>query len=150
VNEKMFISYEGIQLLKQEEGLRLTVYKDVCGLATIGYGHLIKAGENFPTGITAVEAGAILEADITAAEEHVRRDVTIPLNQGEFDALVDFVFNLGDRLPGSTLLRLLNAGQVDAACAELEKWDFAGGKPNAAIQARRVCEMDLWAKGAQG
>ena len=49
------------------------------------------------------------------------------LTQGQFDALVDFVFNLGSsRLASSTLLVDLNAGRYDAAGAELLRWDHTG------------------------
>jgi lysozyme len=146
----MNLSAEGLNLIKQEEGCDLHTYPDCLGLPTIGYGHLIKPGETFPDGITTNQAEDMLLADVARFEADVNREVTVPMTQGEFDALVDFEFNLGDRLPSSTLLRLLNSGQTEAARQQLEAWDFAGGKPNAAIKARRVLEMDLWAKGDQG
>lgn len=146
----MNYSDEGFKLTRLSEGLRLTVYRDIVGLETIGFGHLVKPGEDFSAGITVAEAEAMLQADIANACDVVNREVTVPLTQGEFDALVDFVFNLGDRLRTSTLLKLLNAGQHQLAEQELAKWDYAGGKPNAALHARRVMEMALWEKGAQG
>ncbi len=73
----------------------LHVYADIKGLRTIGYGHRLTPGESFPNGITAAEAEAILSQDVQIAEQAVERLVKVPLTQGEFDALVDFVFNLG-------------------------------------------------------
>jgi lysozyme len=146
----MTISNQGAALIKQQEGLRLMPYSDTVGVWTIGYGHQILPSEHFPNGITEQQANSIFWGDVICAENHVNDHVTIPMSQGEFDALVDFVYNLGDRLPGSTLLKLLNAGQIDAAEQELQKWDFAGGKPCAALKARRVLEMGLWAKGNAG
>lgn len=55
-------------------------------------------------------------ADVAVAEAVVQRLVKVPLTQGQFDALVDFVFKLGGgRLASSTLLRNLNAGKYDEA-----------------------------------
>jgi lysozyme len=67
------------------------------------------------------------------------------LTQGQFDALVDFVFNLGGgRLASSTLLRYLNSGKHDAAAWELLAWDHAGSHEVASLKARREAEFQLW------
>jgi lysozyme len=71
--------------------------------------------------------------------------VKAPLTQGQFDALVDFTFNLGaGRLASSTLLKSLNAGRYDDAAEQLLRWDHAGGQENAALKARREAEAELW------
>jgi lysozyme len=144
------LSQQGLDLIMQSEGFRALPYLDVCGKPTIGYGHLLQPGESYPVSMTMVTAQVLLEGDVVRFEADVNRDVSVLMNQGEFDALVDFCYNLGDRLLGSTLLRLLNAGDYAGADAQLVKWDFAGGKPNAAIKARRVREMALWGEGAAG
>ncbi len=142
----MQISDNGLSLIKKSEGLRLHVYADIKGLRTIGYGHRLTPGESFPNGITAAEAEAILSQDVQIAEQAVERLVKVPLTQGEFDALVDFVFNLGaGRLASSTLLRDLNAGKYDAAQWQLLAWDHAGTKEIASLKVRREAEFHLWA-----
>jgi lysozyme len=74
----------------------------------------------------------------------------VDLTQGQFDALVDFCFNLGaGRLASSTLLRCLNAGRCDAAAEQLLRWDLAGGEVNLGLKARRETELRLWKSGAQ-
>jgi lysozyme len=80
----------------------------------------------------------------------VQREVGVPLNQGEIDALSDAVFNMGDFLRASTLLRMLNAGDYADAEQQLQRWDFVNGKPNAALHARRIAEMALWTAGDNG
>ena len=40
----MKISKNGIEFIKQWEGFRTKPYKDITGLLTIGYGHLIHPG----------------------------------------------------------------------------------------------------------
>jgi GH24 family phage-related lysozyme (muramidase) len=67
--------------------------------------------------------------------------VKVALTQGEFDALVDFTFNLGSgNLQSSTLLKLVNEGQFETAAKEFEKWDLAGGKVVAGLLRRRKAE----------
>jgi len=85
------------------------------------------------------------QADVAVAEASVQRLVKVPLSQGQFDALVDFVFNLGaGRLASSTLLRDLNAGQYEAAGQQLLLWDHSGGVEVEGLKARREAELALW------
>jgi lysozyme len=94
----------------------------------------------------------MLVCDVRSAQNAVKRLVKVTLTQGQFDALVDFVFNLGQgKLAASTLLKELNAGQYDAAGEQLLRWDHAGSQENASLKARRRAEFDLWrGGGAQG
>ncbi len=141
----MKLSAQGIALLKKSEGFRSRTYLDVAGRATIGYGHLIGMHEIYAGEITAAQAEALLAADVAQAEQAVSRLVRVPLTQGQFDALVDFTFNLGaERLRTSTLLLKLNAGDYDAASAELLHWDHAGAKEIAGLKLRREAEVQLW------
>lgn len=141
----MEISTAGLDLLKQSEGLSTHTYLDVKGLPTIGYGHRLLAGESFPSGITEEQADQMLRQDLSTAEQAVSQLVNVPLSQGQFDALVDFVFNLGQgRLASSTLLRDLNGGHYQDAANQLLLWDHAGPNVNAGLLARRQAEVVLW------
>jgi lysozyme len=146
---RMELSAEGLQLIKQSEGFRSRQYLDVSGLATIGYGHRVVPPESFPNGVTEEQATALLLSDVRRAEQAVSHLVAVPLSQGQFDALVDFCFNVGaGRLATSTLLKELNAGQYAHAGLELLRWDCAAGQPNADLKARRTAELQLWIGGA--
>jgi lysozyme len=91
---------------------------------------------------TQQQAEQWLMQDVQAAASAVSRLVTVPMTQGEFDALVDFVFNLGaGSLQHSTLLRLLDAGDYHGAALEIVKWDRAGGKEVAGLLRRRQAEQ---------
>jgi lysozyme len=141
----MRLSQTGLALLKQSEGFRPHTYKDVNGLATIGFGHRLLAGESFPNGITELEATRLLVNDIQTAEQAVVRLVKVPLAQGQFDALVDFCFNLGcGRLSSSTLLKVLNTGRYHDAAEQLLRWDIAAGDVNKGLKERREAEFTLW------
>ena len=144
----MELSPAGLDLLKRSEGFRPIVYVDVNGYPTIGYGHKLVHSESFPDGIDEPTAAQILLSDVQTAERAVAQLVKVPLTQGQFDALVDFTFNLGyGRMASSTLLRVLNCGNYSGAAEQLLRWDIAGGKENAGLKARRQAELVLWDGG---
>jgi lysozyme len=141
----MEFSAAGLELLKRSEGFRSHVYLDVAGLPTIGYGHRLLHPDSFPNGMDEPQAAEILAADVRDAAAAVLRFVKVPLTQGQFDALVDFTFNLGwVRLSDSTLLKFLNIGHYEEAGEQILLWDRAGGKENAGLKARREAELALW------
>jgi len=141
----MQLSAEGLDLIKRFEGFRGQLYIDVAGFPTIGYGHRIVPPESFPGGINEPQASTILAADISAAERAVGSLVKVALTQGQFDALVDFCFNLGaGRLASSTLLRCLNGSNYAAAAEQLLLWDLARGEVNLGLKARREADFRIW------
>lgn len=144
----MQLSEAGLDLIKHSEGFRSKTYLDIAGIPTIGYGHKIRAGEVFDE-LTEAQGATLLEADVNFAEHVVGNLVHVPLTQGQFDALVDFTFNLGaSRLAGSTLLKELNQGNYNAAATQLMLWDHGrvDGKEVelSALKARRQAEYALW------
>jgi lysozyme len=143
-------SGKGLALTEQFEGCRLTAYQDQVGVWTIGYGH---TGPEVCAGMTVTleQAEALLAKDINSAGTFVNKMVQVPLTQEEFDALVDFVFNLGaGTFARSTLLRLLNAGQFASAAAQFAVWDRAGGAVVAGLLRRRQAETALFNEGQVG
>jgi lysozyme len=112
----MQYSKSGVQLTEKFEGCKLAAYQDQVGVWTIGYGHT----------------------------RYVHPTDTCTQQQAEaweFDALVDFAFNLGcASLNGSTLLKKLNAGDFQGAAQEFEKWSHAGGQVVAGLLRRRQAE----------
>lgn len=140
----MKTSQKGIDLIKSFEGLSLKVYDDAVGLKTIGYGHLIKKGEVFTT-ISLQEAEDLLRKDLNQFEEGVSTSVKVALTQNQFDALVSFAFNLGmGNLNSSTLLKKLNAGDIQGAASEFGRWNRAGNKVLAGLTRRRLAEKELF------
>ncbi len=140
-------SKDGLAITEQFEGCRLAAYQDQVGVWTIGYGH---TGSGVVSGLTITQDQAVdlLTSDVAASAAYVNAAVTVELLQEEFDALVDFVFNLGrGAFAGSTLLKNLNAGQFDAAAAQFEVWDHAGGQVVAGLLRRRQAEAALFQQG---
>ena len=134
----------GVALTKGFEGLSLKSYRDVAGIWTIGYGHV---GPDLSAGMTITEADAeaMLRADLADAVTCVNRAVNVPIEQGQFDALVDFTFNVGrGNLLQSTLLRKVNAGDVEGAAAQFGLWVHAGGEVVAGLVRRRKAEAEMF------
>jgi len=144
----MQTSTKGIELIKKHEGLRLTAYKDVGGLWTIGYGHLLKLPmEDYflDNPISEEVATTMLKMDLFAAERALELNTVVPLTQNQFDALVSFIFNVGGRAyRDSTLLRYLNEGNYAAAADQLLRWDKVGGKSVKGLANRRAAERTLF------
>lgn len=139
----MKYSENGYKLTKEFEGLKLLAYQDGGGVWTIGHGHThdVKKGDI----ITAAQAQWLLEFDIQDSVDHVNEYVVVPLTQNQFDALVDFTFNLGNgALKGSTLLKKLNSGDYKGAAAEFQRWNKDNGKVVAGLTRRRKAEMQLF------
>lgn len=119
-------------------------YRDSGGVLTIGYGHTgpdVKAGMK----ITLERAEDLLEADLRAAATVVLAKVRVPLSGPQAAALTDFVFNVGaTQFAGSTLLRLLNAGDYASVPLQLMRWVYDNGKVVAGLRNRRIAEVSLW------
>lgn len=132
-------SNDGLRMTECFEGDVLTAYQDQRGVWTIGYGHT--AGVHPGQTITQQQAEAFLQQDILAAANCVNESVQVPLTQSQFDALVDFVFNLGPaNFRRSTLLKEINAGHFPQAVSQFALWDHCGGVVNAGLLRRRKAE----------
>ncbi len=134
-------SQQGLELTKRFEGLRREAYKDAGGIWTIGYGH---TGREVHAGVewTVEQAEEALRSDIAGSVAFVNKVVRQPLQQCQFDALVDFCFNCGaGNLESSTLLRKVNAGDMQGAADEFGLWVHdADGEPLPGLIARRKAE----------
>lgn len=144
----MRTSERGRALIREFEGLRLDAYQDVAGVWTIGYGST--RGVVPGLRITPEEADGRLTDDLARAEEAVRRAVTVPLAQSQFDSLASLAYNIGAAaFAGSTLVRKLNAGDATGAAQEFARWVHAGGKIVPGLERRRERERALFASGLQ-
>ena len=146
----MNYSKNGLHLTENFEGLRLIAYPDPATNGdpwTIGYGH---TGAEVHKGmtITQEQAEELLMQDVKKAAATVNTKVTTDITQEEFDALVDFVFNVGaGNFNASTLLKKVNAGDIHGAADEFLKWDMAAGKHMAGLLKRRHAEAEEFLSG---
>lgn len=151
-------------LIAGHEGDKLIVYQDQAGLWTVGKGHLIlptdtvvregSAQKLHPYGpvmqITQAESDAFFDRDTAAARNAVANKVSVPLSDNQRAALVSLVFNIGaGGFAGSTLLKLLNAGNYTGAADQFLVWNKitnpAGAKVvSAGLTTRRASERALF------
>jgi len=137
------ISQEGIALIKKFEGCELTAYQCSAGVWTIGYGHTKGIEEGME--ITQQEAEDMLVEELHEYENYINDNVTAPLSQNQFDAMVSWVYNLGPaNLKASTLLKVLNAGNYDDVPFQMRRWNKAGGVTLDGLIRRREAEALLF------
>ncbi len=154
----MRTSRQGLQLIEECEGFVAELYNDRAGHCSIGFGCLVHKGprngsdpgeQPFAKGVSRAEAERLLAEHLTQVERALESLVKVPLNQNQFDALVDFVYNLGSgTLAHSTLLEKLNSGAYDAVPDEVRRFVYAGGKKLAGLERRREREAELWSRQA--
>ena len=121
------------------ESFRPSAYDDGVGVSTFGFGTTagVKPGDT----ITVEHALTRALTDISKFEAGIRKCVTVPLHQYEYDAYVSLAYNIGPTaFCGSTLVRKLNAGDYAGACAEISRWVRAGGKELRGLVRRRAAE----------
>ena len=162
----MKISDNGINMLKGFEGSvkigdKHFIYDDKTGKpinsdknlpkgATIGYGHLIKSGEDFRSGITEKQATEILRLDISTAEQAVKDNITVPLSQNQYDALVSLAYNIGEKnFADSTVVKYINDSNYhNTKYPTLESawkaWNKSSGMEMQGLTNRRHQEFNLF------
>ena len=140
----MKISQEGIALIKKFEGCKLESYLCAANVPTIGYGST--KGIEMGMTISQERAEELLLEDLEVYEDAVKKAVTVPLHQHQFDSLVSWTFNLGGaNLNASTMLKVLNKGEYEEVPAQIKRWNKAGGKVLQGLIRRREAEALLFA-----
>ena len=146
----MKCSNNGIRLIQELEGLRLTSYLCSAGVPTIGYGATyyhdgskVKLGQT----ITKEQASQMLVDHLKEFEGSVTGLLNkTKVNQNQFDALVSLNYNIGPtNLAISQLLRFVKLNPNDPRiAAEFAKWNRAGGNVVTGLVRRRKKEAQLY------
>lgn len=137
---------EAVDLTARFEGLRLTAYQDIVGVWTIGYG---STGPHVTPSlrITKERARELLRADLKTAALRlagvVKQSVIDDLTDGQYAALLSFVFNLGAN-KSWTIWKVLNAGQLEAVPGQMRRFVNAGGKRVQGLVNRREAEAAMF------
>lgn len=141
---------KGIDLIKEFEGFEAKPYLCPAKIPTIGYGATYYPGGKKVTlkdpAITEAEAVKLLENMLIPYEQAVEKNVKTALSQNQFDALVSFVYNVGEKnFKSSTLLKKVNKNPKDLTIeAEFKKWNKGGGKVLKGLVRRRNAESKLY------
>lgn len=118
----MKFSNAGQEMLMDIEGFVSTPTPDIAGHPTIGCGHKIKPGEKFDT-ITKGTGIMIMMEDVKPFENIINNYIPVQLTQNQFDALVIFIFNIGQAaFLNSTVYNNLKLGYFEDATVPWERW----------------------------
>ena len=134
----MNIDQAGLDFIKSYEGFSATVYNDVAGKPTIGYGHLMRPGDSYPNGITEAQALVLLAMDVAPVSAAVDRLASV-CNQNQHNALCSFGYNLGI----GALQQMLNHGWAEVP-DQMLRWTHTGGVVIPGLVRRRQAEVDLF------
>jgi lysozyme len=150
MTEDLKLSPAGERLIKHFESClkpvgdgRYKSYYCPAGVLTIGWGHTNDHGRKFAPGAiwTREECDAAFREDMAHFIPRVKRLVKRELTQGQFDALVSFAYNCGEgALAKSSILRKLNAGDLEGAANAFALWNKGGGRVLAGLVRRRASE----------
>ncbi len=147
---KKKLSTNGYKLIKELEGVRNLAYKDSIGIPTIGIGFIRVNGKKVTMGmyLSDEEIKEEFFKQIAIYEEIVNENVKSSINQNQFDALVSWVFNLGENnFKNSTLRRKVNINPNDPSIKDqFLKWNRAGGKIIPGLTMRREKEYQYYSK----
>jgi GH24 family phage-related lysozyme (muramidase) len=128
------------------------MFANVCNNRTqIGYGHVLEDAElsgniiqidgetvNVSEGITPEQAEKLLKQDLDTVQTAVKRAITNPITQQQFDALVDFAYNVGvHTFEQSEVVKLITDKKYDHVCREFMAWQNACGQTRADLVSRR-------------
>lgn len=139
----MKFSEKAVQLAKDYNPFHAEPFLGPAKLWGIGYGHIrtVRAGLI----LTETQADSLLREDLLIAARCVTRLIRVPLNQNQFDALVSFVFCIGNsQFETSEEVLLLNRGWYSAIPALLAKWNKANKITNPTLTRHRAAEGRLW------
>ena len=75
----------------------------------------------------------------------MKKYVTVPVNQNQFDALVSLDYNIGvGNFKSSSVVKNLTAGDFAAAAQSFALWNKSGGQVSQGLVNRRNMEIDLF------
>ncbi|MBG6243201.1 MAG: lysozyme [Candidatus Symbiopectobacterium sp. Dall1.0] len=130
-------------LVQWHEGKRYKPYRDGGGVLTVCHGHTgkdVTPGEIY----SEEECNALMKQDLQIARSTVERYVTVPLSDLQKSALTSFVYNIGSgAFANSTLLKKLNAGDIQGACDQMSRWKYNEGKVSNGLINRREVEREI-------
>jgi GH24 family phage-related lysozyme (muramidase) len=128
-----------LQFIAQSEGLSTHVYDDN-GKPAIGYGHDLQPGEEFSNGLMPEQAHELLVRDVTSRFEPTVNALVPPAcTQGQFDACIDFAYNLG-----LGALRTMLSHGWSQVTTQIPLWCHVNGVKNDGLIARRNKEVEMF------
>ena len=131
------MSSSGLERIRGSESFSARSYDDGVGNQTIGYGHMVRAGESFTGGISEQQGQELFAADVSRIVDPALDRVTAPLNQNQVDALGSFIYNVGPANFARSVLPTLNGGDYGSATAEMAQYSKGRNQRSGELTAMR-------------
>lgn len=145
--QQLHTSVEGLKLIADYEGCRLSPYKCDADKWTDGIGNTV--GVVPGKTITERQAAGTFIANVLRTEKALTRCLFVKVPQKVYDAVVSLAFNVGTgNACSSTMVTLLNQSRWREACYQLPRWVYVKGVFNQGLDNRRVRELAWCLKGA--
>ena len=130
-----------LEKIKEFEGFLPSYSSKLDGHPTIGYGHVGKV--NYTQPISKKQAEELLLSDVGNIEKQIDA-LHLGLSIERFEAVVDFVYNLGiSNFKKSTLYRLMKINPDDMMIKnEFQRWVYCNGKILVGLKKRRLWEAE--------
>lgn len=151
VRKNATVAALAVSVIGGAEGLRQTAYPDPATKGhpwTVCYGH---TGPDVTPGVrkSLAECKELLLKDLDSHAAPLERCVTVPVGDSRYVALLSLAINIGPKkVCDSSIVRLLNAGQDQAACDRFLKYNTAAGIPMPGLTLRRERERALCLRNA--
>jgi lysozyme len=130
----MNVSSAGREFIKDQEGYSAHPFTDSDGKQRWGYS--TPYNSSMGQSISKLDASQQLDNYLVPVEDAINNNVTVPINQNQFDALADFIYNVGiGAFQKSTLLKMLNNGNYSGASNQFMQW---------ANKNRRMADANLF------
>lgn len=127
--------------IASHEGYSSAAYYDSGHVATYGFGET--KGATIKSKTDPVRALQTLSNSIDAHVKGMDSCIKVPLYTYEFNAYVDFTYNVGVKaFCTSTLVKKLNTKDYAGACSEILRWNRVNGKIVNGLIVRRKDEYD--------
>lgn len=143
----MIYSQAAINLITRSRPLHLNTTLLWNGRSTIGYCHIIKTGDKLSTieKISKKEAKALLERELSKISKRLLKELTVEINQNQFDAIVSLVYDVGIRsIIASGMIDKLNKGNILEVSVMFRKWSRYKKRPIYQLIKSRQMEMKLF------
>jgi lysozyme len=139
-----------LPLVGEFEGLRTVAYLDIVNVPTVCFGETkgVKLGDEYSVD----QCNAMLAGRLVEFEDKIKACVPsyAALPARTQAALISLSYNIGSGgFCGSTLVKKLNAGDIEGACNQFPRWNRAGGKVVRGLTIRRAKEQALCLEGIE-
>lgn len=139
-----------LDFIASHEGFSSKAYPDPPGQTakySIGYGHQITDGDGLSLSSEIPESVGytLLSQDVQSRVDCVFATIKQEMTPKQAAALISFCYNVGcAAFQQSTMVKLINNGNFDAAAEEFGRWIYAGGDVNDGLVSRRADEQTLF------